>query len=103
MPYDPLVTTDRARPNPATQDARVRALVLGYLDEHPMAMDTLDGIAEWWIRRRQIEVEVRRVSSVLASLVNEGILEETHQSGVSFFRRRSSGAGRNGNSSRSKR
>jgi hypothetical protein len=76
------------------EDARLRELVLGYLDEHPTAMDTLDGIAEWWIRRQQIEIEVRRVSSVLQSLVQQGVLEEAQQSGVRFFRRRSSGVPR---------
>jgi hypothetical protein len=91
------VTAQRAHSRDALaarEDERLRALVLGYLDEHPMAMDTLDGIAEWWIRRRQIEVEVRRVSSVLEALVHEGVLEETHQSGLSFFRRRRSANGR---------
>lgn len=75
-------------------DARLRALVLGYLDEHPTAMDTLDGIAEWWIRRQQIEIEVRRVSAVLQSLVQQGVLEEAQQGGVRFFRRRSSSGSR---------
>jgi hypothetical protein len=75
-------------------DSRLRELVLGYLDEHPTAMDTLDGIAEWWIRRQQIEIEVRRVSSVLQALVQQGVLEEAQQGGVRFFRRRSSGSSR---------
>jgi hypothetical protein len=66
----------------------LRDLVLGYLDEHPTAMDTLDGIAEWWILRQQIQIEVRRVSAVLSSLVREGVLEECEQGGVRFYRRR---------------
>ena len=68
-------------------DEELRALVIGYLDAHPTAMDTLDGIAEWWLRRRQIEIEVRRVSSVLGTLVAEGQLEEFQQGGIRFFRR----------------
>jgi hypothetical protein len=74
----------------ATQDVtdgELRQLVLGYLEEHPTAMETLDGIAEWWILRRQIEIEVRRVSRVLAALVREGELEEFVQGGIQFFRR----------------
>ncbi|MEP7383185.1 MAG: hypothetical protein ABI910_15955 [Gemmatimonadota bacterium] len=69
------------------RDTHLRLLVLGYLDEHPTAMDTLDGIAEWWVLRQQIQTEVRRVSRVLSSLVQEGILEEHEQSGIRFFRR----------------
>jgi hypothetical protein len=68
-------------------DTELRELVMGYLDEHPTAMDTLDGIAEWWIFRRQIEIEVRRVSKVLGALVLDGELEEFEQGGVRFFRR----------------
>ena len=76
------------------KDASLRALVLGYLNDHPTAMDTLDGIAEWWILRQQIEIEVRRVSAVLATLVHEGVLEEYQQGGVRFFRRRMAGGER---------
>lgn len=78
-------------PNETTDvgtDPGLRELVLGYLDDHPTAMDTLDGIAEWWILRQQIQIEVRRVSAVLASLVDEGVLEECEQGGVRFYRRR---------------
>ncbi len=68
-------------------DTQLRSLVLGYLDDHPTAMDTLDGIAEWWVLRQQIEIEVRRVSRVLSSLVADGLLEEHEQGGILFYRR----------------
>jgi hypothetical protein len=51
-------------------------------------MDTIDGIAEWWVLRQQIDIEVRRVSRVLEMLVRDGVLEEVTQSGVRFYRRR---------------
>jgi hypothetical protein len=68
-------------------DVQLRTLILGYLDDHPTAMDTLDGIAEWWVLRQQIETEVRRVSRVLAGLVSDGLLEEHEQGGIRFYRR----------------
>ena len=90
-----VITSQRTTahsPNDASdEDARVRALLLSYLDDHPTAMDTLDGIAEWWLLRQQIEIEVRRVSRALGTLVDEGVLEEFEQSGVRFFRRRANG------------
>ncbi|MGH7712996.1 MAG: hypothetical protein ACREOG_17020 [Gemmatimonadaceae bacterium] len=73
-------------------DANLRALVLAYLDDHPTAMDTIDGIAEWWVLRQQIDIEVRRVSRVLALLVTDGVLEEVNQGGVRFYRRRATAA-----------
>ena len=77
-------------------DSRVRELVLGYLDDHPTAMDTLDGIAEWWVLRQQVEIEVRRVSRVLAALVRDGVLEEYEQGGIRFYRRAGRGTSANG-------
>jgi hypothetical protein len=68
-------------------DAHVKALVLGYLDDHPTAMDTLDGIAEWWVLRQQIDIEVRRVARALAALVSDGLVEECEQGGIRFYRR----------------
>jgi hypothetical protein len=73
-------------------DATLRTLVLAYLDDHPTAMDTIDGIAEWWVLRQQIDIEVRRVSRVLAMLVTEGVLEEVTQRGVRFYRKRAGDA-----------
>jgi hypothetical protein len=50
-------------------------LVLGYLAEHPEAMETLDGIAEWWIDRRLIRVDVEALASALERLTAQGTLE----------------------------
>lgn len=72
---------------PLNDDGDLRALVLGYLEDHPTAMDTLDGIAEWWVLRQHIDIEVRRVSRVLDALVTEGLLEECSQGGIRFYRR----------------
>ena len=49
--------------------------VMSYLEEHPEAMDTRDGIAEWWLARHEARVELRRLSRVLEKLAAEGILE----------------------------
>jgi Fe2+ or Zn2+ uptake regulation protein len=87
------VNQNGASPDSLTDaEVNLRALVLAYLDDHPTAMDTIDGIAEWWILRQQIDIEVRRVSRVLALLVTEGVLEEVNQSGLRFYRRRATTA-----------
>jgi hypothetical protein len=49
--------------------------ILAYLAEHPHAMDTLGGIAEWWLLRQRIRVEVERVERVLRQLAAQGQLE----------------------------
>jgi hypothetical protein len=53
----------------------LRAVVLSYLAEHSGAMDTFDGIAEWWITRQQIRVDVERLAYVLEKLAADGVIE----------------------------
>lgn len=50
--------------------------VMRYLSEHPNAMDTLDGIAEWWIMRQQVRVDVEKLTRVLARLTENGRLDK---------------------------
>jgi hypothetical protein len=50
-------------------------MVRGYLQEHPSATDTLEGIAEWWIERRLIRIDVEALSRVLEKMSERGILE----------------------------
>lgn len=51
--------------------------MLGYLSEHPQASDTLQGIAEWWITREQVKVDVEILRKVLRGLAEQGLLEES--------------------------
>jgi hypothetical protein len=70
------------------EESELREAVLRYLDEHPEAMDTLEGIAAWWIMRDQVRVEVTAVSRVLQRLTGEGLLEAIEAGGVTRYRRR---------------
>ena len=58
-------------------EEELTSAVLQYLAEHPRAMDTLEGIAEWWIARQQIRVEVATLARVLRRLTERGLLEVT--------------------------
>jgi Fe2+ or Zn2+ uptake regulation protein len=57
-------------------DAQVAEAVLAYLVEHPDAMDTAGGVAEWWVMRQRVRGDVETVSRVLRALVERGVLEE---------------------------
>lgn len=61
-----------ARPH----EEELAEVVLQYLAEHPHAMDTLKGIAEWWIMRQQVRVNVNALARVLRQLTERGLLEE---------------------------
>jgi hypothetical protein len=56
-------------------EEEVAEAILQYLAERPEAMDTLDGIAEWWVRRQRLRVEIQRVARVLGRLTEDGLLE----------------------------
>jgi len=52
----------------------VECSVLGYLDAHPDAADTLDGIITWWLPLQRYENARARIERVLAHLVDRGVL-----------------------------
>lgn len=67
-----------ARPWDAMTDQREREIadaVCAYLAEHPGAMDTLEGIADWWLTRQRIRADVELLERVLRRLVDSGVLE----------------------------
>ena len=49
--------------------------IIQYLAEHPKASDTLEGIAEWWIMRHHVRVEVDMLAKALLQLTEKGVLE----------------------------
>ncbi len=57
-------------------DEEVAESILAYLAEHPQAMDTVDGIAQWWIMRQQVRVNVTTLTRVLQGLADKGLLEQ---------------------------
>ncbi len=61
----------------STKDEKQLAdAIQAYLQECPSAADALEGIAEWWILRQCIRVEVQRLEKVLTSLTEKGVLEK---------------------------
>jgi hypothetical protein len=54
--------------------------ILRYLQLHPDAKDTLDGIAEWWLERQRAESGV--VERAVALLVALGAILETRRRGL---------------------
>ncbi len=57
-------------------DEEVAESILAYLAEHPQAMDTVEGIAQWWIMRQQVRVNVTTLARVLQGLADKGLLEQ---------------------------
>lgn len=70
------------------REAKLTQAIKDYLAEHPMAMDTVEGIAEWWIMRRQVRVDVETLTKVLHQLAEQGLLEEISAGGQVRYRLR---------------
>jgi hypothetical protein len=74
-------------PSDPREDAVCREL-LSYLREHPRAMDTLEGIAGWWIPRHQIRIGVEIVAHALDTLTRGGLVERVPHGGRMLYRLR---------------
>ena len=74
-----------------SSESTLEAAVLAYLEEHPRAMDSLGGIADWWIARQQIRVEIVALSRVLTKLVQQGVLERIASGEEELYRLKKDG------------
>ena len=59
-----------------TSDDEVDRAVLAYLEAHPNAADTLEGITAWWLEQRRIRYGVEIVSGALERLISNGAVEK---------------------------
>ena len=50
----------------------VAAEIMRYLQERPMASDSLDGITHWWLVQQAIEKNLSLVEQALEELAKEG-------------------------------
>ncbi|HEY6988843.1 MAG TPA: hypothetical protein VH369_10690 [Bryobacteraceae bacterium] len=69
-------------------EREVAEAVLGYLREHPKAMDTLEGIAYFWVMRQRVAAEVTILSRVLERLTASGRLEKIGSGENALYRLR---------------
>lgn len=67
-------------------DARIEEALVEYLRDNPTAMDTLKAIAEWWVMRQLVRVEVAAVARVLARLTERGVVEVVDDGGERRYR-----------------
>jgi hypothetical protein len=59
--------------------------ILHYLDHYPEAKDTLDGIAQWWLRREPSAQVLQDVERAVLWMLGQGFLLETSRPGVSPY------------------
>jgi predicted transcriptional regulator len=56
--------------------------ILEYLQGHPDAKDTLEGIAQWWLLKEWTERKHHEIETSLADLVSKGLVMERKREGM---------------------
>jgi len=54
----------------------IQAEVLGYLDEHPNAADSVEAIQQWWILQRVARYSRAKIKQALDQLVEAHLVEQ---------------------------
>lgn len=65
---------DPAFPSDALSPTAQR--ILDYLRDHPLAQDSMEGIAEWWLLERKIREAAADVGKALSELAARGLISE---------------------------
>jgi hypothetical protein len=69
-----MTPVEHARSRKPRGGVEVTEEVLSYLDRHPGAADSLEGIVQWWLPQQRYETERERIGAALEVLVQKGLL-----------------------------
>ncbi len=75
-------------PNNADSEiALVAEEIRRYLETHPNAADSAEGVAKWWLTRQRFEHAVAQVQRALELLVAEGLIGKRTTGGKAVYAR----------------
>ena len=60
-------------------------MILGYLKKNPNAMDTIEGITEWWILSENINLNLTNVQNALDTLLAENLIQKKSYNGQRVY------------------
>jgi DNA-binding PadR family transcriptional regulator len=60
----------------ADKDREIEHAVLAYLERHPQAADTLDGIVRWWLPQQRYSIAQARIEAALRRLESQGLIRQ---------------------------
>ncbi len=67
--------------------ADLASAIEAYLDAHPAAADTAEGIARWWLVRQRVEHTMTQVDAALRLLLDRGSVTHTMAGSGAVYRR----------------
>ncbi len=82
------MTLSESRPFRAPTDEELAQDVLNHFATHPTAMDTVRGVAEWWLLQERKWVAVERLEAVLQRLTEQGVLDTVGEGPRRCYRRK---------------
>lgn len=56
------------------ENSQLAQRILRYLEDHPNARDTVEGITEWWLLQNEIQQRLAEVEAALGELVQSGLV-----------------------------
>ena len=65
-----------------SEEQEMARAILRYLQAHPEAKDTLDGIAQWWLLREWTERKIAKVERAVSFLLSRNLIFETRTEGL---------------------
>lgn len=64
----------------------ITTMILNYLQKHPEAGDTVEGITRWWLEFERVEQNVGKVASALERLIEKGLLRKVKYRDVFVYK-----------------
>jgi hypothetical protein len=68
--------------NQPEKEKEISRAILHYLQVHPDAKDTLEGIAQWWLLKEWTERKFQQIEASISQLVSRGLLVERRREGL---------------------
>jgi hypothetical protein len=57
-------------------DDEIERAIMNYFRDHPHAMDTVEGILDWWLNGARRRIDMAAVARVLRDLVDRGMIDQ---------------------------
>ena len=56
--------------------ANMRREIMQYLQMHPNAADSLNGVIDWWLSDRYQAADVKEVEQIIEQLITDGLVKK---------------------------
>jgi hypothetical protein len=67
---------------PRSAEERIALRILAYLEEHPQAKDTIEGISQWWLAGEGSQHKIAGLERALAHLLSKKLIVSTQGKGL---------------------